>query len=72
MSSPEPEAVDLETEFAAHAARLAALEFPHALTAGQRAPEFALPNPRGRIVQLRDLLRQGPVVLTFYRGVWCP
>ncbi|CAL9490312.1 Thiol-disulfide oxidoreductase ResA [Streptomyces sp. enrichment culture] len=43
-----------------------------ALTAGARAPRFALPSATGRIVALDDLLAAGPVVLTFYRGAWCP
>jgi peroxiredoxin len=36
------------------------------------APDFRLPDFKGRLVALADLLRQGPVVLTFYRGGWCP
>lgn len=40
--------------------------------AGDRAPDFVLPNARGEGVRLRDLLRNGPVVLTWYRGGWCP
>ena len=36
------------------------------------APDFALPNPAGKSIVLKDLLRSGPVVLTFYRGGWCP
>jgi peroxiredoxin len=43
-----------------------------ALKAGDRAPAFALPDPDGKIISLRDLLAHGPLVLTFYRGVWCP
>jgi peroxiredoxin len=43
-----------------------------ALRAGDRAPDFALADPDGKIVRLADLLADGPVVLTFYRGVWCP
>ncbi|HEB57659.1 MAG TPA: AhpC/TSA family protein [Gammaproteobacteria bacterium] len=39
---------------------------------GDRAPGFTLPNVAGREIRLADLLSQGPVVLTFYRGVWCP
>jgi peroxiredoxin len=39
---------------------------------GERAPAFALPDPRGRVVALDDLLRIGPVVVVFYRGAWCP
>lgn len=42
------------------------------LDVGARAPDFSLPNARGEQVRLSDLLEQGPVVLTFYRGAWCP
>ena len=40
------------------------------LRIGERAPDFTLPNQRGEMVSLRDRLSRGPVVLTFYRGVW--
>ncbi|MFI7411970.1 peroxiredoxin-like family protein [Streptomyces sp. NPDC049627] len=43
-----------------------------ALTAGARAPLFSLPSATGRTVALQDLLERGAVVLTFYRGAWCP
>lgn len=43
-----------------------------AIGVGDAAPGFALPGIAGRQVVLEDLLRQGPVVLTFYRGGWCP
>ena len=36
------------------------------------APDFVLPNATAKSVVLKDLLRSGPVVLTFYRGGWCP
>jgi peroxiredoxin len=39
---------------------------------GAPAPDFTLPNVDGRPVTLSALLAQGPVVLTFYRGAWCP
>jgi peroxiredoxin len=39
---------------------------------GDRAPDFELPNARGEPVALRDLLARGPVVVSFYRGGWCP
>ena len=42
------------------------------LRAGVLAPDFTLPNVDGRPVTLYALLAQGPVVLTFYRGEWCP
>ncbi|MEK2606196.1 peroxiredoxin-like family protein [Burkholderia arboris] len=43
-----------------------------ALKAGARAPVFELPDAEGRTVRLNELLKDGPVVLTFYRGQWCP
>ncbi|MER5353129.1 peroxiredoxin-like family protein [Kitasatospora sp. NPDC002551] len=43
-----------------------------ALTVGAKAPSFALPSATGRSVELAELLADGPVVLTFYRGAWCP
>jgi len=43
-----------------------------ALHAGDRAPVFALPDPDGKLVSSQDLLARGPLVLTFYRGAWCP
>jgi len=39
---------------------------------GALAPDFPLPDINGNLVSLTDLLRRGPVVLTFYRGGWCP
>jgi len=42
------------------------------LKAGDKAPGFSLPNASGQLVHLQDLLKHGPVVLTFYRGAWCP
>ena len=39
---------------------------------GDRAPDFALPGSDGRFEMLSDLLRTGPVVVSFFRGEWCP
>lgn len=39
---------------------------------GDGLEPFALPDSRGRYVSSRDLLAEGPVVLSFYRGGWCP
>jgi peroxiredoxin len=40
--------------------------------AGDIAPAFTLNDPDGHPVSSADLLSRGPLVLTFYRGVWCP
>lgn len=43
-----------------------------AIKAGDRAPSFTLKDQDGNEVSSTDLLRRGPLVITFYRGVWCP
>jgi peroxiredoxin len=43
-----------------------------ALKVGDRAPDFALPDATGKTVKLSELLARGPVVVTWYRGGWCP
>jgi peroxiredoxin len=43
-----------------------------ALQEGEPAPNFRLPNAQRGSIELKALLEQGPVVLTFYRGQWCP
>ena len=43
-----------------------------ALKVGDKAPDFKLPNASGKIVRLSTLLKDGPVVVTWYRGAWCP
>jgi peroxiredoxin len=42
------------------------------LKLGDRAPDIVLRNARGDRVDVGVLLEKGPVVLTFYRGGWCP
>lgn len=51
-----------------------AREFPSPLklVRGDLAPQFELPNATGKTVSLENYLQKGPVVLTFYRGIWCP
>lgn len=36
------------------------------------APEFSAKDHTGNKLVLKELLESGPVVLTFYRGEWCP
>jgi peroxiredoxin len=43
-----------------------------ALRRGQVSPLFALPSATGAIVSLGERLTHGPVIVTFYRGGWCP
>jgi peroxiredoxin len=43
-----------------------------ALKAGDAAPEFTLTDPDGKPVSSVELLKRGPLVISFYRGVWCP
>ncbi len=43
-----------------------------ALKVGDRIPMFALPNAVGKIVSSEELLNRGPLVISFYRGAWCP
>jgi peroxiredoxin len=46
--------------------------FDGAIRTGERVPDFRLPSAKGKSVSLRDELGLGPVVVTFYRGGWCP
>lgn len=43
-----------------------------ALKGGDAAPEFALADARGGMVRLSEASAKGPIVLSFYRGGWCP
>lgn len=54
-------------------ARLDAAEIArHARMPGDAMPPFLLPNAEGKLVDSAELLARGPVVLTFFRGDWCP
>jgi len=43
-----------------------------ALRAGAHAPAFELPELGGGTRSLAKELQNGPVVISFYRGAWCP
>jgi len=45
---------------------------PHGLKPGDKAPDFVGYDQTGKQVELKKLLEEGPVVLFFYRGKWCP
>jgi len=41
-----------------------------ACKAGDTAPSFSAPDQDGTIIHSADLLQRGPLVVSFYRGVW--
>jgi len=43
-----------------------------AINLGDKAPDFTLPDALGNSVSLYEQLAKGPVILTWYRGSWCP
>src|SRR5438270_786741 len=64
---------ELHEPYKAMMAELRRTDFlEHALRAGDPFPEFLLPNAEGRLIALEDVLAGGPLVLTFFRGDWCP
>lgn len=56
----------------ADSALLASGVTDRALKSGDIAPHFELPGADGQPVSLKSLLQKGPVVISFYRGGWCP
>ena len=44
----------------------------HALQVGDTAPDFLLPDEEGRLHSSKQLRSAGPLVVSFYRGGWCP
>ncbi|MEO1523652.1 MAG: peroxiredoxin-like family protein, partial [Cyanobacteria bacterium J06633_2] len=42
------------------------------LSVGDRLPEISLPDVHGNIVNIQERLANGPVIIAFYRGQWCP
>ena len=43
-----------------------------AVKAGDSLPSFSLPDAHGKTVTDADLLAGGPLLISFYRGSWCP
>ena len=56
----------------ATAALIASGQAERARKAGERAPDFTLQDAEGNTVSSAALLAEGPLVISFYRGVWCP
>jgi peroxiredoxin len=42
------------------------------LKAGDAMPAFVLPNAEGRLISSDEMLAQGALVISFFRGDWCP
>jgi len=62
---------DLLARISAHAESLTELG-DNAVNVGASAPDFTLTNATGEKFTLATALADGPVVLSFYRGGWCP
>src|SRR6202045_3743235 len=62
----------IETMHRATAELIASGAAQRARKAGDVAPSFLLKDPEGNIVSSHELLEKGPLVVSFYRGVWCP
>lgn len=45
---------------------------PKGIEVGEDAPAFSGITDRGDSIELRESLKEGPLVLFFYRGEWCP
>jgi peroxiredoxin len=45
---------------------------PKGLNVNDTAPSFSAKDQDGNTVDLKEKLKNGPVVLVFYRGQWCP
>lgn len=44
----------------------------NAFKTGKKVPKIILPNATGKLISIDDILLDNKVVLTFYRGGWCP
>ncbi len=43
-----------------------------AIDVGEKIPAFTLPNSNGEERDIKSLLQKGPLIISFYRGQWCP
>ena len=39
---------------------------------GEIMPEFLLPNVKNEIINSNEILKNGKMIIAFYRGSWCP
>jgi peroxiredoxin len=66
-------AADIRAAYAAVVETLSKADLAsRALHVGDAMPPFMLPNAEGKLIASDELLARGPLVLTFFRGEWCP
>jgi peroxiredoxin len=71
-SKPEGDSANLAEMREAVAQLVTTEEKARPLRVGDIAPDFALPDANSVLIASADLLRRGPIIVTFYRGLWCP
>src|SRR6201988_58926 len=62
----------IETMHRATEELIASGQAARAKKVGDQAPPFSLKDADGNIVSSAELLQKGPLIVSFYRGVWCP
>jgi peroxiredoxin len=66
-----PASFEKNARYAAVAELIAAEERRRLRGVGDLAPAFSLTSPKFGQVSSLELLRRGPLVVNFYRGLWC-
>jgi peroxiredoxin len=61
-----------EINYASYGIETNGSNIPHGLKVSDRAPDFTGYDQKGKQVELKKLLEQGPMILFFYRGKWDP
>src|SRR3974390_1846509 len=67
-SPPQPAFVLAETP----AEKLGTVPAGYGLKVGDKAPDASLPDLTGKMQSLAEIFSQGPTLVIFYRGGWCP
>jgi peroxiredoxin len=62
----------IDITYKATAELMASGQAERAKKVGDKAPSFALKDPEGNTVSSKELLKKGPLIVSFYLGVWCP
>jgi len=68
----KPDADVLDAMHRSTAELIASGQALNAKKAGDTAPGFTLKDTEGRLVSSSDFLVSGPLIVSFYRGAWCP